>query len=96
LLVAEAGPKKDLVDALTGAGVDVRARLATTAAELRAELRPLLRRAQRKHAVRTDTTVADLMALVSGILLSAYVSGPPAAADPYRALAVIRDGLRTR
>src|SRR4051794_32279106 len=92
LLVAEAGPKKDLVDALTGAGIDVRARLASTAGELRGELDYLLTRAQRVHDVRSDVTVADLMALISGILQSQHTSGGEPA-DAGRALAVVRDGL---
>ena len=93
LLVVEAAPKRDLVDALTGAGVDVRARLATTAAELRAQLDLLLARAQRAHDVRAEVTVADLMALLSGILRSQHAD-PPDAADPARALAIVRDGMR--
>jgi AcrR family transcriptional regulator len=94
LLVAEAGPKKDLVDALTGAGVDVRARLATTATELRTQLHFLLARAQRTRDVRADVTVADLMALLAGILRSQHAADQPDTADPARALAVVRDGLR--
>ncbi|MEU4744608.1 helix-turn-helix domain-containing protein [Actinosynnema sp. NPDC023658] len=94
LLVAEAGPKKDLVDALTGAGVDVRARLAATAAELRTQVRRLLVRAQLAHHVRADVTVADLMALISGILRSHHAVDQPDHADPARALAVVRDGMR--
>jgi AcrR family transcriptional regulator len=93
-LVAEAGPKKDLIDALVGAGVDVHARLATTGGELRAEIRYLLARAQRQHAVRADVTTADLMALVSGLLLALHAGGHRGGADPQRAFAVLRDGLR--
>jgi AcrR family transcriptional regulator len=93
-LVAEAGPKKDLLDALLGAGVDVHARLAATGAELRDEIHHLLTRAQRQHVVRGDITVADLMALISGLLLALHTSGNHHAADPQRALAVLRDGLR--
>jgi AcrR family transcriptional regulator len=94
LLIVEAGPKKDLVDALTGAGVDVRARLAATAAELRTQLHRLLARAQLAHDVRADITVADLMALISGILRSQHAADQPDNADPARALAVVRDGMR--
>ncbi|HYU03592.1 MAG TPA: hypothetical protein VEL02_07090 [Jatrophihabitantaceae bacterium] len=50
LLVAEAGPKKDLVDALTGAGINVRGGLAATTAELHTEMHLLLTRAQRAKA----------------------------------------------
>lgn len=95
LLVAEAGPKKDLVHALTGAGVDVRAHLASTAAELRAQLEFLLARAQRAHEARGDVTIADRMALISGILHSQHATDQTDTADPTRALAVVRDGLRT-
>jgi AcrR family transcriptional regulator len=94
LLVAEAGPKKDLVDALMAAGVDAGARLAATGAELRAQLHLLLARAQLAHDVRADITVADLLALISGILRSQHVTDQPTTADPARALAVIRDGMR--
>jgi AcrR family transcriptional regulator len=93
LLIAQAGPKRDLVDALTGAGVDIRARLAETAAQLRAELDALLTRAQRAHDVRADVTVADLMALISGILRSQH-AGQDEPADAARALAIVRDGMR--
>ena len=95
MLVAEAGPKKDLVDALMAAGVDASARLAATATELRTQLHLLLDRAQRAHEVRADLTVADLIALISGILRSQHPSDQPNTADPVRALAVIRDGMRT-
>jgi AcrR family transcriptional regulator len=92
-LLDEVGPKKDLVDALVGAGVDVRARLASTSAELRDEIERLLVRAQRAHAVRADLTVADLMALLSGLLLGLQTPHGHAA-DPQRTLSVIQAGLR--
>jgi AcrR family transcriptional regulator len=94
-LVADAGPKKDLVDALAGAGIDVRARLSTTGDELRDEIHHLLAAAQRQHAVRDDITTADLMALLSGLLLALTPAGNRPPADPHRALAVLRDGLRS-
>jgi AcrR family transcriptional regulator len=93
-LVTEAGPKKDLVDALVGAGFDVHASLAATAAELRDEIHHLLARAQRQHAVRDDITGDDLMALISGFLFALHASGNRHAANPQRTLAVLRDGLR--
>lgn len=93
-LAAEAGPKRDLLDALVGAGVDIRTRLAATGAELRDEIGHLLSRAQRQHTVRRDITLADLMALVSGLLLALHPTGNHRAADPGRALAVLYDGLR--
>ncbi len=95
-LVEEAGPKRDLIDALAGAGVDVRARLAGTGADLRTELDHLLTRAQRQRGVRPDLTTADLTALLSGLLLALHPSGGHHAADPHRAFAVLRDGLAPR
>jgi AcrR family transcriptional regulator len=93
-LVAEVGRKKDLVDALVGAGVDVHARLAATATELRGELDHLLTRAQHQHAIRNDITGADLLALIAGLLLALHATPTRHAANPQRALAVLHDGLR--
>jgi AcrR family transcriptional regulator len=92
-LVADAAAKQDLVEALAGAGVEVKTVVAATAAELRAEIGGLLGRAQEAGAVRTDVEIADLMALLSGLLL-ALRAGSNERADPGRALAVLCDGLR--
>jgi AcrR family transcriptional regulator len=92
-LVAEAAPKQDLVDALAGSGVDVRSALAATGGDLRAEIAGLLRRAQTAGDVRADVTIADLMALLSGLLM-ALRARSHGAADPERAVAVLCQGLR--
>ncbi len=92
-LVAEAGPKRDLVDALVGAQVDVHARLGGMGAQLRQEMRHLLAAAQRAHAVRPDVTAGDLMALLSGLLLALQSDANRHGADARRMLAVLRDGL---
>jgi AcrR family transcriptional regulator len=94
-LVTEAAAKQDLVDALAGAGVDVRTAVAATARDLRAEIGNLLARAQESGAVRADIDLADLMALVSG-LFHALGTRSHDRADPGRAFAVLRDGLRGR
>jgi AcrR family transcriptional regulator len=94
-LVGEGAAKRDLVDALAGAGVDVKTTVAATAADLRTEIGRLLDRAQASGAVRADITLADLMALLSGLFF-ALRSGSNDQADPERALAVLRDGLRAR
>lgn len=93
-LVTEAAPKQDLVDALAGAGVDLRTTVAATTAELRSAIGDLLVRAQRAGTVRTDITLADLMALLSGLLFALRARGHDQA-DPGRTLSVLRDGLRT-
>jgi AcrR family transcriptional regulator len=92
-LVIEAAPKRDLVDALTSAQVHVGPAVMATAAELRAELGHLLRRAQRHRAIRDDIGTAELMALISGIL-AALQPRPDQPPDPNLVLAVIHDGLR--
>ena len=94
-LVAEAAPKRDLADALASAGTDVSATLAGTAARLRAALGALLAAAQRSGSVRGDIGLAELMAILSGILfaLRGRSGDQP---DPHRAVAVLRDGLRTQ
>ncbi|HMG63378.1 MAG TPA: helix-turn-helix domain-containing protein [Streptosporangiaceae bacterium] len=92
-LVAEAALKRGLGDALASAGIGLDTALADTAARLRAEIGQLLARAQRSGAIRDDITTADLMALIRGILVAVQVR-PGDRADPRRAVAVLRDGLR--
>jgi AcrR family transcriptional regulator len=90
-LAGAAAAKRDLADALDEAGVALGPALAGTAADLRAGIAALLDRAQRAGAVRADLHPEDLMALLSGLTLAMR---PRAGADPGRALAVLRDGLR--
>jgi len=92
-LVAEAAPKKDLVDALASSGAGIGARLADTGARLRGELGYLLARAQECGAVRGDIGIADLMALIAGMLFALQTRSAELA-DPRRTVAVLRDGLR--
>ena len=92
-LIAEAALKRDLVDALASAGSDLNASLAETGAQLRSEIQHLLVRAQRDGTVRDDIDIADLMAITAGMLF-ALQRRPGDQADPRRAVAVLRDGLR--
>ena len=94
-LVAEAAPKRDLADALASAGTDVSATLAATAARLREALCALLAAAQRSGSIRGDIGLAELMAILSGILfaLRGRSGDQP---DPHRAVAALRDGLKPR
>jgi AcrR family transcriptional regulator len=92
-LVAEAALKRGLSEALASAGAGLNTALAGTAARLRIEVGHLLARAQRAGTIRDDITTADLMALIRGILFAIQArSGDHA--DPQRAVAVLRDGLR--
>jgi AcrR family transcriptional regulator len=97
-MVREAAPKQDLVDALGGAGAEVRTAVAGTAAELREEIGRLLARAQRSGDVRPGLTSADLMALLSGLLhaLRARPRDPAAPVDQDLVVAVVCDGLAAR
>jgi AcrR family transcriptional regulator len=91
-LVAEAAPKRDLADALASAGADVSATLAGTAERLRGAIGALLAAAQRSGSIRGDIGLAELMAILSGILfaLRGRSGDQP---DPQRLVAVLRDGL---
>jgi AcrR family transcriptional regulator len=92
-LIAEATLKRDLVDALASVGADLNASLAETGAQLRSEIHHLLVRAQRDGAIRDDIGIGDLMAIIAGMLFALQRrSGDQA--DPRRAVAVLRDGLR--
>lgn len=93
-LVLEAAPKRDLVDALTSAGVEVGPAVTAASAALRDEAGELLRRAQRADAIRADIGTSELMALISGMLV-ALQPGGARRADPQLVLNVIRDGLRS-
>jgi AcrR family transcriptional regulator len=92
-VVADAAAKSDLVDALAGAGIEVRTTVAATAADLRREVGGLLARAQAAGTVRGDIDTADLMAVLGGLLL-ALRHPANKGADPRRALAILLDGLR--
>jgi AcrR family transcriptional regulator len=92
-LVDEAAPKRDLADALASGEAEMNAALAATAAQLRSEIGHLLARAQSTGAIRNDITTADLMALISGILV-ALRPRPAGQTNPQRAIAVLCDGLR--
>lgn len=90
-VAAEAGPKRDLFDALASAGVETGPAVKAASDDLRAQITFLLDRAQAAGAVRTDIDHADLTALVSGML---FALQPRAGADRKRVLSVFRDGLR--
>jgi AcrR family transcriptional regulator len=92
-LAAEAGPKRDLFDALASAGVEIGPAVTSAAGDLRTQIACLLARAQRAGAVRTDIGSAELTALLSGMLFSMR-SRPDT--DQALVLSVFHDGLRTQ
>ncbi|WP_322767537.1 helix-turn-helix domain-containing protein [Frankia sp. Cr1] len=92
-IVADGTAKADLVDALAGAGVEVRTTVAATAADFQREIGHILARAQDDGSVRGDIGITDLMTVVGGVLL-ALRHPANKGADPRRVLAILRDGLR--
>jgi len=91
-LIAEAALKRDLVDALASAGTELSAGLAEIGARIRAGIDGLLVRAQATGGIRGDIGVDDLMTIIASMMV-ALRRRPGQAADPRRAVAVLRDGL---
>ena len=87
-LVEQNSMKRDLSDALAGAGRDLTGPLSQAREEIRDALGVLLRRAQTAGAVRPDVDIVDLTTLLAAIFMTARDRMPGTA------LAVIRDGLR--
>ena len=90
--VAEGVAKRDLVDAITAEGFDVRRATSGAAQELRGAIGNLLTHAQEAGAVRADIDFGDLMALLAGTSLALRQAGDAKLAA--RLLAVVSDGLR--
>ena len=90
-LAAEAGPKRDLFEAMASAGAGAGQEVASAVEDLRARLATLLGRAQGAGAVRTDIGPAELTALLSGLL---FALRPRPGADPGRVVEVFKDALR--
>lgn len=90
-LAAAAGTKRNLIDALVGAGVDIKAAAAGPKAELEAAFARLLERAQQAGQVRPDVTIADLFGLVMG---ACAVAGDGVDCSQSRMLSVVCAGLR--
>jgi AcrR family transcriptional regulator len=91
-LAEQASLKRNLVEALTGAGVDVKASLGTTKQEVDAAAEVLLRRAQRAGEVRADVTLEELFALVMGACM--FSSADADTCSQARMISVVCEGLR--
>src|SRR5581483_4134133 len=92
VMLADAGSKKDLADALAGAGVDLRAVTLESATRLNKSLTELLARAQPAGAVRDGIDTADLHAIVFGALAAEQRRAD--ADRPGRIARFVCDGLR--
>ncbi|WP_066375261.1 TetR/AcrR family transcriptional regulator [Herbidospora mongoliensis] len=90
LVVADAEAKGEIIDALTGANVDVQSKVAARSADLRDGIALLLTRAQEQGGIRRDVGVGEVMALLGGVILAIRSR----TGDPQRALTILRDGLR--
>lgn len=89
-LASEGATKRNLVDALAGAGVDIKASAGGPKARLEEAFQQLLVRAQAAGEVRSDVTLADLFGLVMGTCSF----GDEDACSTRRMLTVVCDGLR--
>jgi AcrR family transcriptional regulator len=90
-MAEQALAKRNLPDAFAGAGTDA---VAEAVAEMHDALGVLLVKAQEAGGIRRDVTVADLVALLKGLLYA--VRGDPDPDIRHRLLAVVRDGLRPK
>ncbi|GAA3208530.1 TetR/AcrR family transcriptional regulator [Dactylosporangium siamense] len=92
-IVADAGRKKPLTDALRGAGIDIKAGQTQQQARMRAAIADLLHNAQRAGTVRSDIGLPEVLALLRGASMAAETGDYPAAVLD-RSLAVLFDGLK--
>ena len=90
-LASEAATKRNLIDALSGAGVDIKASATAIKADLEGAFDELLKRAQAAGEVRPDVTVADLFGLVMG---ACSFSGHDGDCSQSRMMSVVCAGLR--
>jgi AcrR family transcriptional regulator len=91
-MVAGWGQKKDFIEALTSAGVDLK-EIGCVKQELHVQLGALLERAQAAGAVRKDVSIQEILALISATFAALERHGISAKGSA-RMLAVIFDGLR--
>ena len=85
--------KRDLVEALAGAGIEVKERTAAQKDGLFDAMGELLRRAQSAGTVRPDVELADLFGLVMGTC--AFAGNSEQGCSQARMLSVVCDGLRS-
>jgi AcrR family transcriptional regulator len=91
-LVDESILKRDLIQALIGAGVEIEQAAAPAKRDLEAAVSELLVVAQNVGAVRSDVTTAVVISLVGATCMACEHPGP--ASLPGDLLAIVCDGLR--
>jgi AcrR family transcriptional regulator len=92
-LVEESALKRDMIQALLGAGVEIEKAVGASKQILEAAVEELLAVAQRHGAVRPDVSSAVVLSLVGGTCLAA-ADHLPAGPTPGELLVIICDGLR--
>ncbi len=91
-IVEEGVAKRDLADALAGAGIDLKATVSSVKHHLESAVGDLLSRAQLAGTVRDDVTFADLMGLIGGACMPAERHADPC--SPGRMIQIVCAGLR--
>jgi AcrR family transcriptional regulator len=94
LLAARAALKRDLVAALSTAGIDIKSQCAETYDRMHQAVERLLERAQRAGAVRKDIDASEAIGLVVGTCMAAEQAPGFTGSPPERMLEVIFDGMR--
>jgi AcrR family transcriptional regulator len=92
VLGREAASKKNLIDALVGAGVDVKAAASESKRAVEGAFSTLLSRAQSAGRIRQDVTIDDLFGLIMGSCAMAHQAASDASQT--RMLAIVFDGMR--
>jgi len=92
-LAEEAGPKRDLFDALASGGGEAGPAVLAAAADVRAHVTGLFDQARQVGDVRPDIGHDELTALLAGLL---FAIRPQSGANQALVLSVFRDGLRPR
>ncbi|WP_063787147.1 TetR/AcrR family transcriptional regulator [Streptomyces sp. NBRC 110028] len=93
LTIEEGSVRKDMMDALAGDDIEPSAAVPQARLHLRRVIGKLLFQAQQVGAIRDDISVADLMALITGLILARH-RNDGGMAGPQRVLGVVWDGLR--
>jgi AcrR family transcriptional regulator len=94
-MVRTAVGKRDLAEALNGAGIDVKVAAGDLKDVLDASLSRLLARGQAAGTLRADVSPQDLMSLVAGACITQTITGGRTG-SPERMLEVVLAGLSTR
>jgi AcrR family transcriptional regulator len=93
-MVEVATAKRDLAEALMGAGIDIKATAGELKTEMDEAIEALFIRAQSDGDIRPEASFVDLMGLVAGTCMSTSNSFGPTGCSPTRMLAIISSGLK--